>query len=81
MASITDKGVASLAPGWESLPVSSLKDLRTSLSFRAMLQLRTGTKRGEKESANCFNLVHQVRNRINELEGQPLVHLPKLEVK
>lgn len=81
MASIHDKGVASLADGWQNLPVSSLKDLRTSLSFRAMLQLRTGTKRGEKEAANCFNLTALVRNRIAELEGTKKVNLPVLEVK
>ena len=70
MASIYDNGVASLADGWETGSIGNLRHLRTVLSFRAMLHLRKGGTRAEKEALNCFELVRLVRARISAREKE-----------
>lgn len=65
MADIADKGVASLAEGWQTQSTDSLRDLRTVLSFRAMYHLKRGGKRNEAEAKNCFELTALVRAEIN----------------
>lgn len=71
MASVTDEGAASLAPGWEELPTRSLRDLRTVLSFRMMNELRKTDSRSAKKAAaaeaeatNCRELVGKVRAEL-----------------